>query len=174
MIIRSWTLIWFLSGLMLANFLWGCKSAERRWYDKGVKKGWVKDKTTTDTIIIPADTVLIDSTAEVFIYQLDTLLQDTCINKENKAKLKKLIKKEFIPAAQKVYKDTAVIGSDGNRYQIRFTPAGIQIIAETKKQEINCPPAEIPWTDRFKYMGYGAFMLIVLFFLWAIFRRPKK
>jgi hypothetical protein len=144
-----------------------CSCGQKAWTKRGYNKGWIDTTAVRDSIFIPADTVIIDSAAESFILILDTLLQDTCINKANRAKLKSIIKKDFIPAAQKVYKDTVITGNDGNRYSIRFTPAGIKITADIKKQEIKEAPCD-PW-----YSDWPYWLIIAILFLLLWLTRRK-
>lgn len=146
---------------------------QKSWKNRGVKKGWIIETAVHDTIYLAADTILVDSTAEVFVTMLDTLLQDTCINKANRAKIKYIIKKEFIPAALQTYKDTAVVGKDGNKYFIKFTPAGIEITAYTPKQTIQ-PLQQTKWQKFWtEFKDMILYLLIALLVLAVIFRFGK-
>lgn len=168
----------FLLGWIAAACLTGCKSAERRWNDKGVKKGWLdttqKEKNNFE---VPADSnagnKILDSTGEDIKKTVKddtgTDLPDSTVVKI-KWKIRDRIIKEYLPA---VYPDTTFKTESGTMVRIWFDNGKLKVSEEHKKQVINCPPYEVSLSEKIGYVSVGTLLGLILMFMILVLWRRK-
>jgi hypothetical protein len=119
------------------------------------------------SVVIPPDTVRINSIVNTTLTELDTLLNDTCISEETKTKIKYIIKEKLVPQIiQGVFKDTTIT-KDGVVVLVRNTDKGLSVDVVYSKINLTLQPK---WVDR-NDKWYILIIMILLFLL--IYSRRK-
>lgn len=156
------TILLFLVYIFVSLF--GC---QKGWQKRGIKKGWLDTTTVTAQFHVERDTVRIDSLVESFITELDTLLQDTCINEVTRVKIKYLFKDKFVPQIIKeAFRDTNIT-VNGVTIKLRNTSNGFDVIVLHKKAEIKA--IEKKWYEE-EWFWILIVILVTAFILWRITR----
>lgn len=161
---------WIIGIIFLVIVLLGlCSCGQKQWKQRGFKKGWIDTSEVTNTVTLPPDTVKIDSIVNNFITDLDTLLNDTCLSKEKKERIKWIIKEKFIPQIIKgTFPDTTII-QDGVKINFKNTDKGIKLSFDYPKMEIK--ERKLTWLQLHAMWFVWASIILFLLFLAFLTRK---
>jgi hypothetical protein len=156
-----WLVFCFLAVLAM------CSCSPERKLQRLVKKHPELLQKDSVTVLIPQDTVRIDSIINNTFTELDTLLNDTCISEETKVKIKYLIKEKLVPQIIKgVFPDT-IIKKDGVAIIITNTDKGLNVDVAYSKINLTLQPKWIDRNDKW----YILVIMVLLFIIWLQSRK---
>jgi len=143
------------------------KKPQKRWYDKGVEKGWLdtsKKANVKFDLKISLDTKT-NEIGDSLVHDIKTIIHDTCINKAQEEKIKKVFQDKYIPKIIKESFPDTTLYKDGVEFKIHNTGKGFEIDINHPKQEIKDVPCECSKWDDWPYWLIIAILLLLVWIL---------
>jgi hypothetical protein len=144
-----------------------CSCTQKAWTKRGVKNGWIdtsKKANVKFDLKISLDTNKTKELSNDLVNDIKTIINDTCVNKEQEVKIKKIFQDKYIPKIIKESFPDTILYKDGVEFKIHNTGKGFEIDINHPKQEIKEAPCD-PWYSDWPYWLIIAILLLLVWIL---------